>query len=64
LNQKSNKKAKNQDSQEVIGEIENNILTIVRFEKEDLIDYCETKIKYFLDLVQRLISMKSILGEA
>jgi len=35
---------------------------VVKLEKEDLMEYCETKIKYFLDLVIRLTTMKSQLG--
>jgi hypothetical protein len=46
-----------------MGELNNNELVAVRLEKKDLEEYCETKIKYFLDLVERLISMKSNLGK-
>lgn len=42
--------------------MENGKLYALEIEKEDLQEYCETKMKYFLDLVQRLIGMKSILG--
>jgi hypothetical protein len=51
------------DKEEAIGPIQNNKLNLIRLEKDDLMEYCETKIKYFLDLVQRLISMKSLLGK-
>lgn len=51
------------DQKEVIGEIDNRRAFAVKLEKEDLVEYCEAKIKCFLDLVQRLISMRSQLGE-
>ena len=43
--------------------MENNKLFALDLDKKDLIDYCETKIKYFMDLIQRLIGMKSNLGK-
>ena len=51
------------EDKEVMGELNNYELVAVRLEKKDLEEYCETKIKYFLDLVERLISMKSNLGK-
>lgn len=51
-----------QDAQEAIGDFENDSLFALRLEKADLREYCETKIKHFLDLVQRMISMRSTLG--
>lgn len=43
--------------------MENDKLFALKLEKDDLVEYCETKIKYFLDLIQRLIGMKSNLGK-
>jgi hypothetical protein len=62
LKTKFNMKVENEDSKEIIGQIDNDKLMLVKLEKEDLVEYCETKIKYFLDLVMRLTSMKSVLG--
>lgn len=59
---KTKQKVENRDLKEEIGPINNERMFVVKLEKEDLSEYCETKIKCFLDLVQRLISMRSLLG--